>query len=377
MTRKMASVQRIDEITPIEGADQIECARVGGWKVVVKKGEFQAGSLAIYCEIDSFIPNSVAPFLTRAGHEPKEYNGMKGERLKTVKLRGQISQGLLLPMCLRGSDGLVTGDIFVEGDDVTDFLWIQKWESPELAGTNVSAKGNFPSFIRKTDQERVQNLTKGNITDVQRRALSNAFAEAKKLGIPVNQTTHYAAANHRFPELYQRYGSTFEVTVKMDGSSCTVYVKDGVRGVCSRNIDLKEDDANAFWAIAKKNSLHEKIEASGRNLAIQGELVAPNIQSNWEKVNEPQFHCFSIWDIDKQAYLLPEERRQMCKALSIPHIKVLDENFVLNHSCDELLEMAEGPGVNPNVKREGLVFKSNTEDFSFKAISNSYLLKKG
>ena len=115
----------------------------------MKKGEFQAGSLAIYCEIDSFIPNSIAPFLTRAGHEPKEYNGVKGERLKTVKLRGQISQGLLLPNSLRGSDGLVTDALFGEGDDVTDFLWIKSGSLPSLLAPMSRLRATSPLSSEK------------------------------------------------------------------------------------------------------------------------------------------------------------------------------------------------------------------------------------
>lgn len=93
--RKLASIRKIDELRPIPGADAIECALVGGWTVVVKKGEFAAGDLAVYCEIDSWIPVDLAPFLVK-GKEPREFEGIKGERLRSIKLRKQISQGLLL-----------------------------------------------------------------------------------------------------------------------------------------------------------------------------------------------------------------------------------------------------------------------------------------
>ena len=95
--RKMATIRKIDEIRPIEGADAIEAAVVGGWVVVIKKGEFRAGDLAVYLEIDSWVPHEIAPFLSK-GQEPREYNGVKGERLRTVKLRGTTSQGLLLKL---------------------------------------------------------------------------------------------------------------------------------------------------------------------------------------------------------------------------------------------------------------------------------------
>jgi RNA ligase (TIGR02306 family) len=336
--RKLAVIKRIDEITPIPDADAIECARVGGWRVVVKKGEYQENQLAVFCEVDSFVPTTLAPFLTKAGHFPKEYEGIQGERLRTVRLRGQLSQGLLLPIDVLLSQPLcatLSEEDFIEGGDVTELLGIIKWERPELAGTCSNAKGNFPHFLRKTDQERCQNLSR---------------------------------------EIAERKGESFEVTIKIDGSSITCFHFNGAGGVCSRNIELKEDEGNAFWDIARKEHLLEKI--AGRNIAVQGELIAPNIQSNYEKVTKPEFYCFSIFDIDKQEYLLPSERIALCKDLGIPHVKVFDSNFVLDHTVDELLAMAEGEGMKPQVKREGLVFKSNTNGFSFKAISNSYLLKE-
>lgn len=98
--RKLATIRRIAEVKSIEGADLIEAVRVDGWWVVAKKGEFPVDSLAVYMEVDSFVPTGIAPFLTKSGHEPKEYEGVKGERLRTVKLRGQLSQGLLLPISI-------------------------------------------------------------------------------------------------------------------------------------------------------------------------------------------------------------------------------------------------------------------------------------
>ena len=105
--------------------------------------------------------------------------------------------------------------------------------------------------------------------------------------------------------------------------------------------------------------------------------MSQKIQGTYEKVQGIEWNCFDIYDIDARKYLLPKERRELCKQLNIPHIKVVEEDFVLCHNVDQLLEMAEGPGVNPGVKREGLVLKHNKTDFSFKAISNSYLLKRG
>ena len=326
--RELAKVRKVSAVLDIPYATSICQYVVDGWKVVDTIGKYSVGDLVIMCEIDSWIPTSVAPFLTKPGKFPKEYLGVQGERLKTVKLRGALSQGLLLQ----------NNGPHKEGEDVTELLGITKWESVEDAGTIRNAKGSFPVFIQKTDQNRVQNLTR---------------------------------------EIAERAGESFEVTVKIDGSSLTAYHYNGEVGVCSRNIELKEDEGNAFWAIARKEQLLEKLTAFGGNLAIQGELIAPNIQSNHENVTKPEFHCFSIFDIDKQEYLCPTFRRAVCDRLGIPHVKVVDENFILYHNVDQLLEMAEGEGMNPNVKREGIVFKSNTSQFSFKAISTKFLLKGG
>lgn len=330
--RKLATIRRIAEIKDIDGAEFIEAARVDGWWVVAKKGEFPVDSLAVYMEVDSFVPTEIAPFLTRDGHEPKEFEGVKGERLRTVKLRGQLSQGLLLPISI-----LPATTVIEVGNDVTELLGVLKWErpiSPQLYG---QAKGNFPSFLRKTDQERVQNIG---------RTLEGYINE------------------------------TFEVTIKLDGSSCTIFSNGEEDGVCSRNLELKRDENNAFWKIALDYDIHKKIRAYGKNLAVQGELIAPNIQGNYEKVNKPEFYVFDVFDIDKQEYMLPDERQEFCKILNIPHIPIIDKSFAMIDNVDKLLDMAEGDGMNKGVKREGLVFKHNSSDFSFKAISNSYLLKE-
>lgn len=326
--RKMASVQRVLEKRSIVGADLIEAYRVNGWWVVDKKGAYEVGDLVVYCEVDSWIPHTLAPFLTKPGHYPREYLGVEGERLRTVKLKGQLSQGLLLPLVEDNSE---------EGQDFSEILGITKWEDTRYMA-NMDARGNFPDFIPKTDQERVQNLDR---------------------------------------TLEKYFGQSFEVTVKRDGSSLTAFVNGEESGVCSRNVNLKETEDSAFWAAANSLSLIPKILSTGRNLALQGELMSQKIQGNYEKVQGIEWNCFDIYDIDTQEYLLPKERRELCKQLRIPHIKVVEEDFVLCHNVDQLLEMAEGPGVNAGVKREGLVFKQNNGQFSFKAISNSYLLKRG
>ena len=332
--RKLATIRKIDELNPIEGADAIECAVVGGWKVVVKKNEFSPGMRAVYCEIDSWIPTKLAPFLSK-GKEPREYEGVKGERLRTVKLRGQLSQGLLLNLDVV----LPFTNSFQIGDDVSETLNIKKWEaviSAQLAG---QVKGNFPACIPKTDQERVQNLVQ-----------EIAFCQ----------------------------NNTFEVTEKLEGSSMTCYLIDGEFGVCSRNLDLKRDENNSFWKIAIEQDIEGKMREVGDNFALQGELVGPGVQGNIYKLNKLDFFVFDLYDIKVGQYLSPAERRGELEMMGLNQVPVIKESFVLIGDVDCLINYAEGSSMlYDKQEREGVVFKHLGNGITFKAISNKYLLKSG
>lgn len=347
--RKLASIRRIRDIQPIAGADSIELAIVDGWQSVTKKGEYQIGDLVIYCEVDSFLPHHLAPFLTKPGHHPKEFSGIIGERLRTMKLRGALSQGLILPLQATYSGGLpygsgvvrnITGEeCFVnEGDDVTDFLGIVKWEAPipvQLAG---QVRGNFPTLVPKTDQERCQNL---------------------------------------IAELKAAQGRQFEVTEKLDGSSCTMYLDSGGEfHVCSRNLDLLRDNKNSYWGVADRLEIERRmVENNLFGYAIQGELVGPGIQGNRYGLKELNFYVFDVYDTRGGDYLQPDARRSFVKNLGLDHVPVVMASWTLDCEVPELLRMAEGPSlVNKNTEREGFVFKQVNGGMSFKAISNKFLL---
>jgi RNA ligase (TIGR02306 family) len=331
--RKMASIRVIDGISPIEGADAIETAVIGGWKVVVKKGEFAIGDLAVYLEIDSWVPTELAPFLSK-GKEPREFNGVKGERLRTVKLRGQLSQGLLLNL----DTALPFTNSFQDGDDVSEVLNIQKWERPMNAQLAGMARGNFPSVIPKTDQERVQNLVK---------------------------------------EIASAGNMSFEVTEKLEGSSMTCYLIDGVFGVCSRNLDLKETADNTFWQVARAEGIEEKMrEIPDGEWAIQGELIGPGIQGNIYKLSNPEFHVFDVYNIKSGEYLTPVFRRALIERMGLKHVPVLNDGKHLNGvDVDTILSWADGDSeIGSGPLREGIVFKQVDGGMTFKAISNKYLL---
>ena len=340
--RKLATIRKIAAIEPIEGADAIEVAVVDGWKVVVKKGEYKEGDLAVYLEIDSWVPTELASFLSK-GKEPREFEGVKGERLRTVKLRGQISQGLLLPIDaeLEVKIGPRPTPWFsdLENLDVTEKLGILKWERPMNAQLAGMARGNFPALVPKTDQERIQNLTR-------------SFAE------------------------YQL--DTWSITEKLDGSSCTFYLDaEGEFHVCSRNLDLKEDEANSFWKVARKFQIEDIMRRNFMlGMAIQGEMIGEGIQGNQYKT-QLDFYVYDMYNTATGQYILPVQLKAACERLGLKHVPVLAEDISIHASTiQSILEYAEGKSLLNGSNREGVVFKSNTvHDRSFKSISNSWLLK--
>lgn len=321
--RKLATVRTISSISPIEGKDRIVQYNIGGWLVIDQKDKYAVGDSVIYIEPDSWVPTYLAPFLSR-GKEPREYLGVKGEKLKTIKMGGAISQGLIIPIQLDASPP--------EGEDVSEELGIVKWEPPpEFLQAN--ARGNFPSFIFKTDQERVQNIY-------------------KKID---------------FDDFY-------EVTEKLEGQSFTAYFRDGEYGICSRNLELKKDEVSTFANTAKKYNLENILTSYGRNIALQGEQVGPGIEGNIYRLNEVRLYIYDIFDIDKQEYLLPDERRSILAELGLLRVPVLYENFTLGEmTVDKILDMAFFQSLVADVVAEGMVFKSVLRNFSFKAVSNLYL----
>lgn len=338
--RKLASIQAIAEVAPIPEADAIEAVRINGWWVVSKKGEFKVGDRCVYFEVDAFLP--VRPefeFLRKGCFKSTQHLG-DGFRLKTIKLRGQLSQGLALPLWT-----VQIGSDIEFGADVSELLGVKLYEKPISPQLQGQMKGSFPSFIPKTDQERCQNLV---------REIADSHAR----------------------------GEHFEVTLKLDGSSCTAYWRDGVFGVCSRNIELKlEDETNTFVATVESTGLGTALRALGRNIAVQGELIGPGIQCNPENLAKHTIYVFDVFDIDTQRYLLPAARYKVLETLQARgfnggHVPVIESQTIPPRSVNELLQLAEGDSIHCTV-REGIVFKSIGRSFSFKVISNSYLLAQG
>lgn len=331
--RKLATIQIISDVQPIEGADRIQVASVLGWKVVIKKDEFKPGDPAIYCEVDSFLP--VKPefeFLRKSSYK-KMSDGTEGFRLKTIKLRGVISQGLLIPVSsLPGYP-----EVPPPGTDVTDILGILKYEPPIPAQLAGEVKGPFPGFISKTDEERIQNL--------------------------IDSLPNYK-------------DSLFYVTEKVDGTSITIYLKDGQFGICSRNLELVENPENTYWCVVKELDIENKLRNLGRNIALQGELIGEGIQKNIYRLRGQTIKFFDAFDIDKYEYFDYPSFKSIIDEFGLATVPVIEEALQLPQSVDEILTMANGKSaLNPDVNREGLVFRTTSgKRFSFKAISNNFLL---
>jgi RNA ligase (TIGR02306 family) len=226
----------------------------------------------------------------------------------------------------------------IVGNDLTEVLGIVKYEPPIPAELSGKVKGLFPSFIRKTDEERIQNL-------------ADEYDEMKK--------------------------HSYYVTEKLDGSSATFYFKNGEFGVCSRNLELLETEGNTFWKVARELDLENKLREYGINLSVQGELIGEGIQGNPYKIKGQTVRFFNLFDIDLQVYHSLPVFKETMKVLGLETVPVLETHFHLPETIDELLKMADSKSVlNSNFDREGVVIRSLDRKISFKVISNKFLLNE-
>jgi len=334
--RKLVTIRRIDKLVPIDGADRLECAHIDGWKVVVGKGIYNEGDKVVYFEVDSFIP--IVPefeFLRDKCYRVCPVLG-EGLLIKTIKLRKQISQGLV--MSLDDVFTLVGADIydFSVGADLTGNFGVRKWDATlnqPISRQNIS-KGDFPYFIPKTDQERLQNIPRDVLDKVS-------------------------------PDKW------FHITEKLDGSSITVYKKDGVFGVCSRNLDLKPE--GPFWDTVRALGIEEKLRLVD-NIALQGEHVGPGIQGNKYKLKERTIFFFDVFHILDQEYAITSDFQEIIWSLGLETVPVLHTI----QFADILREPERFFGKSDlcqDVLAEGFVARALNGKFSFKCINPEWLLK--
>lgn len=378
MIRALAYIETVKALDPIPNADKIEKATVLGWELVVKKGEFSVGDIAIYCEIDSRLP--VHPSF--AFMEKYKY------RIKTQKMRGVISQGLLLPISViqEVNPNFDIASLKV-GDDVTEVLGIVKYETADeqedrekaeaednkmtywekkvrywrwkLFGIKPQKSSGFPSDVPKTDETRVQKM--GGL-------------------------------------LFDKMGSTIYVSEKAEGTSGTFIWKNhsgnwltkffgagGTLFVCSRNRVISNSDkggetTHPIYKVAVKYDLKSKLSKLGRNLAIQGEVIGVDknggkaIQGNIYKLSDFELRVFSIYDIDAKSYASYDELISLSKELGLTTVPMLGTHSLVN-DIPYYVELSKGMSqINPKVRREGIVIRALDSSFSFKAINPEYLL---
>lgn len=392
--RRLATIRKVAAIDDIvftntegqpETAANIVRATIDGWQLVTQRSNnFKPGDMVVYFEIDSLIPLDNPEFTFLRKKETETHH-----RLRTIKLKGQVSQGLVLPVSLvlgeiaeKLRKGEITLDIVeddrvdplwdetnppnpetpegqkviadavgqcflqsLEGYDLTEMLGITKYELPIAANLRGKVKGNFPHFLRKTDEERIQNL----------------------------------------PNFLTKYkGVEFYVTEKLDGSSFTAYFKDGVFGICSRNLDLTETEDNAFWQLARKLDLENKMKELEFDACIQGEMVGPGIQKNRYNLKEVDLYVFNVFNIEAQEYHSFRSMRLITQTMGLKMVPVLNESLELQFdNIQSVIDAADGPSrIAQNVIREGMVYRPVVEirddrhgRVSFKAISNQFLLK--
>ncbi|MFT6338067.1 MAG: RNA ligase (TIGR02306 family) [Halioglobus sp.] len=327
--RKLASIRAISEVRYHPNADKLAIYKVDGWNVIDGIARYQKGAFVIYCEIDSFLP--IKPefeFLRKSSF--KKMGIYEGFRLKTIRLRGILSQGLLI-----STDVLPVNLEYKIGDDVTEVLEIIKYEMPLPTNLNGEVAGDFSSVVIKTDEERLQNLNYSEL---------------------VNQK--------------------YTVTEKLDGSSCTFYYHNEHFGVCSRNLELADSENNSLWQIARKYGLESKLSDYGDSIAIQGEIIGLGIQKNIYKLNEVNFKVFKVFDIKEGEYYSIDEMIEPSKKLGLATVPVLDRDFSLPNTVDDLLIYADSKSELSEATREGLVLYSNkAQNVHFKIISNKFLEK--
>lgn len=308
-------IGKITQILPIEKADRIEsvevvCGKGGRWRGTVQKGQFKEGDI---CQV--YLQDTLVPQI-------EEFAFMEKNkwRVKMMRLRGVPSEVLIMPQSIKG-------DV---GDDITVLTNVMKYNKPIPVSMGGEIYGNFPSFIPKTDEPNFQKV----------------------------------------PEMIEfLMGKMFYSTVKVDGSSATVYKYDGHFGCCSRNWERKETDNNIIWTLAKKYGMDELDDG----IAIQFEVAGPGIQKNTMGLEEVQPFLFNIYDIKNHKYI-----SSVASILpNIPRVPIL-ETAIFNFSNDEeLRKYAEGKYQNGK-QREGIVIRPTEESYignsrvSFKVLNLLY-----
>lgn len=372
--RTLATIQKVENIRPIPGADQIQVCDILGWHVVIKKDEFIEGGLCVYVEIDSILPE----------REEFEFLRERKFKVKTIKLRGQVSQGICFPLSVLPKKNRNLGD------DVTEELGVTKYEPDQFNGGQTQKNKYvfpnwFPVTLRRFLVKRMPWLARVII-----QLLPASQRTMAKTWLGVFPKTDETRVQVLKPLLDKYAGTKCYVTEKLDGSSITCYLYKGVFGVCSRNLDIDKDPGNQFWKAAIDMNVEEKLRMGNVDIALQGELVGEGIQGNKYKLSGKTIFFFNAFDIQKQEYLSFEDFRRTMELLELQCVPILFNNYTLIPDIDKIVAEADGGSVIGPTPREGIVIRPLTEikeyelgkqlianRVSFKAVSQKFLLKYG
>jgi hypothetical protein len=368
--RKLASIQTVKEVSPILGADNIELTTILGWKCITKKGEFKVGDLAVYCEIDSILPE----------REPFMFLATKKFRIKTWKLNkfGVVSQGILFPLFV-----LPEGK-YKEDQDVTDILGVTKYEPEETDPAVMEVKEPKNKAILFIHKKMMRY-------ELYRKAYLNLFGVKKEKAFPefISKTdeTRIQNLSNLFENEWKGTGG-WDVTEKVEGQSATYFSRKTEPkwyefwkktsrqfGVCSRSIWLKTKHSCNWWNIAIKNNIEEKLLKVPFDIAIQGEIAGPGIQGNIYKFPELRFFVFNVKNLETGEMYNYEQITAFCMYYGFEQVPLVARNFYLPETLDEVVNYSNGKSLLYDTLREGVVIRKG--DISFKAVSPEYLLKHG
>jgi len=352
--KNLARIERIDAVEKHDNADSLDIVTVKGWKVISKRGEFTPGRLCVYVEIDSLLPEKECfAFMERVKY-----------RVKTIRLRGRISQGIVFPLDILDEDWVDLPEGFEKkiGEDVTEILEVKKFEKPVPLG--CQSIGSFPTHLcAKTDETRVQNIHTDKLLD------------------------------------FFRNSGGIDVRIKHDGSSLTV-AKDpeGEVYLCSRNNRLDATkEGSAFSSVFEKYDLGSIPESH----VVQAELIGPKIQGNKEGLAAADIRVFNVFK-DRETQMDANEMNDFCNARGLPvaeriytgevedfleilwnTLELRFSDFAFTSMTELLLNFADTLTYRNGARAEGMVVRPINpfyddylcKNFSFKVVSNEFLLK--
>ena len=394
----------IDEIRPIEGYDRVEYARVGGWWVIVRKGQFQVGDLAIYIEVDSKVPEK----------EPFMFLDKRNFKVKTLKMCKVISQGLLMSPEDFGYFSNIDKTAVIDGDKDEEFK-VGDFLTAELGITYADAadnkrKANSADKYKLMAQRNGKLFSKQPFRWLMRRTWGKKLLfiffgkkKDKKNGWPVWVAKTDEERCQNMPWLFPGADEEYFATEKIDGTSTTFTMKGFGRKreffICSRNVVFDKPDKNCFYdtnvyvEMAEKYKIEDNLslllnhdcylgnECINNNIVfvtLQGETYGEGIQKRDYGLNEHRFMAFNLiigYEDGSVRRFNPREMTEILTGLEIPCVPIVDEHFKIPETCDDLLALAGGPSEVDGGMREGLVFRSYDGTKSFKAVDNNFLLK--